>query len=430
MTTSTPFTPSPLTPTPVTPNVDSQGTRDFTRSYTAIHEELRQDGAELQRHVLIWQRWIRYAAVGVAAFGALARFGAGDTRASWLPVAIAGGAYLLFTVLMGFALHRKPDQALPAAIPPVVLLVDLLMISALVFFTAPPAQFYRILILGFIGLQLTVFYFGRALGIASAVTTVASYVVASRFVPPHVHGVAPTVTVLVVNSALFLFVSGVLVLIFGSFRARMNQLRSFVKRVEIGDFGGEYDTSKDRRPDDLTLLGESFNEMRNRLIELVGTDVLTGCVNRRAFESRLAREWRSARRRNSTLAVLMIDVDTFKEINDTYGHTAGDTVLAELGEIMRKTARETDTVARYGGDEFVVMLPDTAWQGAMTFAERLRRNVDEHQFSLESAKIPITISVGVALAKGTDPVTPEDLVQSADRALYKAKSAGRNRICA
>jgi diguanylate cyclase (GGDEF)-like protein len=98
---------------------------------------------------------------------------------------------------------------------------------------------------------------------------------------------------------------------------------------------------------------------------------------------------------------------------------------------MRSTARETDTVARLGGDEFVIMLPDTAWQGAMTFAERLRRNVDEHRFELTPGNIlPITISVGVALGKGSDPVTHDDLLQSADRALYKAKSGGRNRICA
>jgi two-component system cell cycle response regulator len=160
--------------------------------------------------------------------------------------------------------------------------------------------------------------------------------------------------------------------------------------------------------------------------------MLTGCINRRAFETRLKREWRQAKRRNSTLALLMIDIDHFKDINDSHGHAAGDVVLAEIGEIMRKTARETDTVARVGGDEFVVMLPDTAWQGAMTFAERLRRNVDEHKFAEEGkvAMRAITISVGVALAKGSDPVTEEDLMQTADRSLYKAKSGGRNRICA
>jgi len=429
-------TPStPPTPTPLTPTSERDTSRDFTRSYTQIHAELKQDSAELQRQVLLWQRWIRYAAVLVAGITAVVRYGSGDRRDSWLPVAAAAALYFLFTALVGRILERPPEKgetkALPRGVATVTLMADLLMISALVYFSAPPSQFHRILILGFLGLQLTVFYFGRGLGIASALATLAAYVVASRFVPPHVAGPVPTWTVLGINSALFAFVSGVLVMIFGSFRVRMNKLRQFVKRVEVGDFTGEYDPTADKRPDDLTLLGESYNEMRSRLIELVGTDVLTGCVSRRAFESRLSREWRGAKRRSSTLAVLMVDIDHFKEINDSHGHPAGDTVLAELGEIMRSTARETDTVARLGGDEFVIMLPDTAWQGAMTFAERLRRNVDEHRFELSPGNaLPITISVGVALAKGSDPVTHDDLLQSADRALYKAKSGGRNRICA
>jgi diguanylate cyclase (GGDEF)-like protein len=432
---STP-TPTPPTPTPLTPTSDrGDSSRDFTRSYTQIHAELRQDSAELQRQVLLWQRWIRYAAVLVAGISAVVRYGSGDNRGAWLPVAAAAALYFLITALVGRILERPPakgeTKGLPRGMASFTLLADLLMVTALVYFSAPPSQFHRILILGFLGLQLTVFYFGRWLGIASAIATIAMYVVASRFIPPHIPGPTPLWSVLLINSALFAFVSGVLVMIFGSFRERMNKLRQFVKRVEVGDFTGEYDSTKDTRPDDLTLLGESYNEMRSRLIELVGTDVLTGCVSRRAFESRLSREWRQARRRTSTLAVLMVDIDHFKEINDNNGHAAGDTVLAELGEIMRSTARETDTVARLGGDEFVIMLPDTAWQGAMTFAERLRRNVDEHRFELAPGSVlPITISVGVALAKGSDPVTHDDLLQSADRALYKAKSGGRNRICA
>jgi diguanylate cyclase (GGDEF)-like protein len=418
--------------TPPTPSTDSRDTsRDFTRSYTAIHAELLQDSAELQRQVLIWQRWIRYAAVLVAAVGAVVFYGTHANRDAWLPVAVAGGAYFIFTALIGRLLTKTPERGLPPIVPVVTLLADLMMISALVYFTAPPSQFHRILLLGFLGLQLTVFYFGRDLGIASALATVASYLLTSRVIPPWVDGPRPTPAVLIVNTALFLFVSSVLIMTFGSFRLRMNKLRGFVKRVEAGDFSGEYDSAADARPDDLTLLGQSYNEMRSRLIELVGTDILTGCINRRAFETRLKREWRQARRRNSTLALLMIDIDHFKDINDSHGHAAGDVVLAEIGEIMRTTARETDTVARVGGDEFVVMLPDTAWQGAMTFAERLRRNVDEHKFAEEGkVSMPITISVGVALAKGSDPVTEEDLLQTADRSLYKAKSGGRNRICA
>jgi diguanylate cyclase (GGDEF)-like protein len=186
----------------------------------------------------------------------------------------------------------------------------------------------------------------------------------------------------------------------------------------------------DKRPDDLTLLANSFESMRSRLAEQIGTDPLTGCLNRRALESRLRAEWRQAKRRNSTVCVLAIDLDHFKEINDTRGHPIGDVVLQELAGIMKATARDTDAVARYGGDEFVIVLPDTGWEGALTFAERMRRKVDEFTFGAETAEIRLTISVGVALARGNDPISPEMLLHEADRSLYKAKSAGRNRIFA
>ena len=112
----------------------------------------------------------------------------------------------------------------------------------------------------------------------------------------------------------------------------------------------------------------------------------------------------------------------FKQINDTHGHPVGDMVLQELAEIMKTTARETDAVSRVGGDEFVIVLPDTAWQGAMAFAERLRRNVDEHTFGGDEL-LEITISVGVAHARGTDALTAEDLLEQADRNLYKPRTA-------
>jgi diguanylate cyclase (GGDEF)-like protein len=222
-------------------------------------------------------------------------------------------------------------------------------------------------------------------------------------------------------------VSGVSVATFGSFRARMNALRQFCKRVEVGDLTVAYDTEHERRPDDLTLLARSVDTMRQRLIELVGTDPLTGCLNRRALEMRLKREWRAARRRDANLAVLGIDVDNFKPINDNHGHPVGDAVLKELALVMRETARDTDVIARVGGDEFVLLLPDTGWQGAVTFAERLRRQVDEGRFGGD-ARLPVTISVGIALARGTDDVKASDLLEEADRSLYRAKTGGRNRV--
>ena len=97
---------------------------------------------------------------------------------------------------------------------------------------------------------------------------------------------------------------------------------------------------------------------------------------------------------------------------------------------MKSTARDTDAVARVGGDEFVIILPDTGWQGALTFAERIRRKVEDFDFGGATSDIELTISIGVALARGTDPVSPDVLLNEADRTMYKAKNSGKNRIFA
>src|SRR5436305_10330749 len=201
----------------------------------------------------------------------------------------------------------------------------------------------------------------------------------------------------------------------------MNRLRLFCKLVEEGDLTPSIELGMDKRPDDLTLLARSFDAMRTRLAEQIGTDPLTGCLNRRALETRLRAEWRQAKRRGATVAVLAVDLDHFKMINDTRGHPFGDVVLQELAGIMKATARDTDAVARTGGDEFVIVLPDTGWQGALTFAERLRRRVDDFTFGPPGIPLSLTISVGVALARGSDPVSSEMLIKEADTALYKAK---------
>ncbi|HUF25783.1 MAG TPA: GGDEF domain-containing protein, partial [Gemmatimonadaceae bacterium] len=274
------------------------------------------------------------------------------------------------------------------------------------------------------------FYFGRRLGSWALVLLLIAYVGASFLLPPHHPGPRPLLPVVAFNAALFAFAGGIMVLTLGSFRERMDQFRLICKRFELGDSNAQFEPEKDRLPDDLTLVARSFNEMRARLVELIGTDPLTGVLNRRAFEARLHREWRYAKRRDSTLALLMLDIDNFKPVNDTHGHASGDQALLELAEIMKVTARDTDTVGRHGGDEFVVLLPDTGWQGAMAFAERLRKNVDDHTFMVNGIVLEITISIGVALAHGTDPISVDDLQEQADRSLYRAKSGGRNRISA
>ena len=394
-----------------------------------LAEALRHDSAELQRDILLWQRWIRYAAAILVAAGVYLLADRAVPQPDAFAIAATAGTYILFTAFIAWFLKHGTGRDLPPQLPAVAVLADNVLLAALVYFSTPPIHFYRLLILGFLALHLSVLYFGARTGIWSASLTAIGFLVISFGLPPYIAGWKPVPLVSAFDVLLFGFIAAAQIATVGNFRLRLRTLREYCKRVEIGDLGGTQQVIEESRPDDLTLLARSFAEMRSRLIELIGSDPLTGCLNRRALEERLSREWRQAKRRNSQLAVLAIDVDTFKQINDTFGHPTGDVVLQEIAAIMRVTARETDAIARVGGDEFVVLLPDTGWQGAMTFAERLRRNVDEHTFGADPSP-DVTVSIGVALARGSDDVSVVDLLEEADRSLYKAKSGGRNRISA
>ncbi|MBA4371202.1 MAG: hypothetical protein C0418_06475, partial [Coriobacteriaceae bacterium] len=159
------------------------------------------------------------------------------------------------------------------------------------------------------------------------------------------------------------------------------------------------------------------------------TDGLTGLYNHRYFHERLAAEYERARRFGHPLSLIMIDVDHFKLFNDRHGHLAGDALLEGLGALLRDNVRRIDMAARYGGEEFSVMLVETGRDEAMAFAERLRAAVEVgHLAQSVSADARITISIGVAGSpSGTD--SSEGLIATADRALYRAKAEGRNRVC-
>jgi two-component system cell cycle response regulator len=161
---------------------------------------------------------------------------------------------------------------------------------------------------------------------------------------------------------------------------------------------------------------------------LASTDALTGCLNRRALHEKLERELDRARRYNLVLTILMIDLDRFKDINDSQGHLCGDAVLRQLGEILRHEARSVDIVARYGGEEFVIVLPDTALEGGLIFADRVRARVGEHVFSSSAGSLRVTVSVGVAMFPADGVDSADAVVSNADAALYRAKAAGRNRV--
>ncbi|MGQ9584911.1 MAG: diguanylate cyclase [Anaerolineae bacterium] len=163
-----------------------------------------------------------------------------------------------------------------------------------------------------------------------------------------------------------------------------------------------------------------------RMSTLAITDGLTGVYNHRHFHERLTEEWLRTERYHNPLSLIMMEADNFKQINDTYGHLQGDAVLRDLASLILRTVRDVDIVARYGGDEFTVILPETDAQGALTVAERIRRAVEEHTFACEEGTIRVTVSVGVT---SHPPIADRNaLVRAADEALYVAKRQGKNRV--
>lgn len=174
---------------------------------------------------------------------------------------------------------------------------------------------------------------------------------------------------------------------------------------------------------------DSTRADNRRLEELATTDSLTRLMNRRALLERLSVEVDRARRFKSQLSLLMVDLDHFKSVNDQHGHLVGDAILRQMGTLLAGVVRTIDVVARYGGEEFVLILPETATEGAVVFAERLRERVNEHRFELDAERtLHLTCSVGVATFPTPFVASTEDLFARADEALYRAKSGGRNQV--
>lgn len=173
-----------------------------------------------------------------------------------------------------------------------------------------------------------------------------------------------------------------------------------------------------------------LEETRKKMVEMSILDDLTGLCNRRYFMETLDKEAGRALRYGSSLVLCIMDVDEFKKVNDTYGHPAGDMVLRELGAMLRKSVRMSDTVCRYGGEEFALLLPNTDLREAILQGERLRRMVETHRFEWEGTPFRLTLSFGFARLDREGNRAPTALLEEADKALYKAKREGRNRVVA
>jgi diguanylate cyclase (GGDEF)-like protein len=175
-----------------------------------------------------------------------------------------------------------------------------------------------------------------------------------------------------------------------------------------------------RLRDDLELEGE------RRLIQLATIDPLTGLMNRGAFDQALEREFERAHRYGRALSLLLVDIDHFKRVNDTWGHPVGDRVLAQVAAAVRGCLRHVDIAARLGGEEFAMLLSETNAEGAAVAGERVRHAVANLAMAVGDEPVEVTVSVGVVT---WTPLfaTAAEMVEAADKALYRAKAAGRNR---
>ncbi|MDB4906668.1 MAG: putative rane protein [Gemmatimonadetes bacterium] len=375
--------------------------------------------------VLLSQRRLRTSVAAGAGLVWLALVGLWRSADASAQVAIIVGSYIAAVWAIGFWVsHVQRTRGWSVA---ATVLADLALIFALALALSPPSYYDRILIFSFFVLHLTEFYFGRSYSMMAVLMVIACYlvVVASAIAQgaPLVWGEE------LWSLAVFAIAAAVFVFELGNRRSRLYGIVGLFERAEEGDFTQEYDVDSDKRSDAITAVGSAYNRVRSQLASMVLTDPLTGCLNRRGFDQALAREVSRASRAKSELSMLALDLDHFKRVNDTLGHMAGDDVLRRIGELLLQTARGGDVVARTGGEEFSILLPDTGAAGAYMLATRLCETVRERPFQAGSEQVGITVSIGVVSATPglVPPTSAEELARRADEALYGAKRGGRDR---
>jgi two-component system cell cycle response regulator len=175
-------------------------------------------------------------------------------------------------------------------------------------------------------------------------------------------------------------------------------------------------------------LQDLLKAQRGMMEEMATTDSLTNLANLRSFRLSFEDEFNRSLRYEESMGLLMVDLDRFKIVNDTYGHPCGDAVLKATASIMLDVMRKVDVVARYGGEEFVVIMPHTDTDGAMMAGERLRAAVDNHHFEGLPSAGSVTVSIGVTTLSGDGDIDMDGLIKQADEALYRAKMNGRNKV--
>ena len=331
-------------------------------------------------------------------------------------------AYVLGHRLLVAGLARRREASLSVVVAAIA--SDMLVLFGAALLTTPPAHYDRALLLSIFTVQFTQIFFGWTATIANLILIGAGFTTLVAIAADA--GMLSTPAEELWTLALY----GIGVLLYvalqGHVAARMRRLVDIFQRAQDGDFSAKFEEEADQMPDPVSIIGRAYNQMRERLQAIVLTDPLSGCYNRRGLNQLAEREVSRAIRQKKEIAVLAIDLDHFKRINDDYGHLTGDEVIREVGALLRNTAREVDVVARFGGEEFTILAPDSNEEGALILADRVMQAFRSYRFRSLPPDTHITASIGVAADWARDDDISTTLLARADEALYVAKRNGRD----
>lgn len=396
------------------------------RSSSASSREAQRDAAASE--VLATQAYSRMGmalSVTVVQLAIVYWFGGTANPATLLATTLAYAAFVGVTAIGVGQRHRASPATVTLAIAG-----DLAFIFAMTVAGTTPAHYERALFGAMIVIHLSNVYFGRRQAWRAVAASSVGYLlligVAWKRAYP-IDRVEELWTLVIGAGGTALVIAQA-----GDVRRRLRTIVALFERAEEGDFSRAYDEAADRRPDAITRVGRAYNRVRLQLASMVLTDPLTGCLNRRGFDQALAREVARSARAGSDVALLALDLDHFKMINDTYGHLAGDEVLRVAGGLLTQAGRAGDVVARTGGEEFAVLLPDTNAAGAFKFASRLCDILRQHAFAAPTPDgQPIRVTTSIGVVAGAPELNGDFaalFTARADVALYAAKRSGRDRV--
>ena len=374
--------------------------------------------------IVVWQSSRRLImAVGLGAMAVLLRLTGVVSGPLW-PILTVVPAYLAFVALVTIGVERRHYVMRPALAA--LALADVAAIFIVVALVTTPEFYSRALLLSLLALQFTQLFFVRTPAFTVMVTSTLGYIL--LLAAARQRGLPVVWSEQVWLLGIYLLVALNSLVLHASANRRLAALVDLFGRAQRGDFSLTFVEERGREPDGITMLGRAYNQMRSELATMVLADPLTGCFNRRGFEQVLREVVFDAGRRRGDVALLAIDIDHFKAINDSVGHLAGDAVLRDLVVVLTRSSRAGDVVARVGGEEFVMLLPGADGETAGVVAERVMSTVRAHTFKTARGRVHVTVSVGIAAEQVTDPHITSALRARADEALYLAKRLGRDRV--